>query len=276
MNQQLIEHARDIRRNILEAGYKAGAMHFGGSLSMVDAMAYLYGEAMRYDVGNPEWPERDRFIQSKGHCGLALYGTLCEYGFITREQLMSIDDNGGDFPSHAVRNVKYGIEVSSGSLGLGTSFAIGQALALSSGLRVPGSEVRVPQIYVLVGNGEINEGCFWEAAMFAGAKKVENLCVTVDDNRMQLDGPSANVMPVDNWGERLAAFGWTVAEADGHDFDSLRSAYNTQRNGKPLAVVAHTVKGKGVSFMENAAEWHHNKLTEDQYRQALAEVGGAQ
>lgn len=262
-NAELISRARAIRRNILEAGHKAGAMHFGGSLSMVDVMTYLYGEEMRYDAKNPEWAERDRFIQSKGHCGLALYGTLCEFGLISREQLMSIDDNGGDFPSHAVRNVKFGIEVSSGSLGLGTSFAIGQALSVSQ------------QVYVLVGNGEINEGSFWEAAMFAGAKKVANLCVTVDDNQMQLDGPSAGVMPVSNWGERLAAFGWTVAEADGHNFDSLRAAYKTSRNGRPLAVIAHTVKGKGVSFMENASEWHHDKMTEEQYQQAMHENGGA-
>lgn len=268
-NTELLKHAQNIRRNILEAGHKAGAMHFGGSLSMVDVMAFLYGEVMKYDVHNPEWNGRDRFMLSKGHCGLALYGTLCEYGFITRDQLMSIDDNGGDFPSHAVRNPKYGIEVSSGSLGLGTSFAIGQALALKS-------ESRVPQIFVLVGNGEINEGSFWEAAMFAGAKNVENLCVTVDDNQMQLDGLSSGVLPVSNWGERLAAFGWTVAEANGHDFDSLRAAYSLQRNGKPLAVIAHTTKGKGVSFMENRPEWHHNKMTEDQYAQALSEIGGAQ
>ncbi len=260
----LFDHARCIRRNILDAGYKAGAMHFGGSLSMVDAMAILYGEVMKVDPSNPEWAERDRFILSKGHCGLALYATLCEFGFITHEQLMSVDDNGGEFPSHAVRNTKYGIEVSSGSLGLGTSFALGQALALKD----------VSRVFVLVGNGEINEGSFWEAAMFAGANKVENLCVTVDDNGMQLDGPSARVMPVSDWARKLEAFGWTVAEADGHDFGSLRKAYATNREGRPLAVVAHTVKGKGVSFMENAPEWHHNKMTEEQYKLAVAENGG--
>ena len=265
MNETLIERARRIRRNILYAGFKAGAMHFGGSLSMVEAMVMLYGEVMRYDAAQPEWPERDRFILSKGHCGLALYATLCEFGFLMHEQLMAVDDNGGDFPSHAVRNTKFGIEVSSGSLGLGTSFAIGQALALKD----------VSQVFVLVGNGEINEGSFWEAAMFAGAKEVENLCVTVDDNGMQLDGPSSQVLPVTNWGEKLHAFGWAVVEADGHDFDSLRTAYSTPRNGQPLAVIAHTIKGKGVSFMENAPEWHHGKMTQEQYEKALSEVGGA-
>lgn len=262
-NGELISRARAIRRNILEAGHMAGAVHFGGSLSMVDVMTYLYGEEMRYDVKNPEWAERDRLVVSKGHCGLALYATLCEFGLIARDQLLAVNVDGGDFPPQLMRNLTYGIEMSSGSLGLGASFAIGQALSVPH------------QIHVLVGNGEINEGSFWEAAMFAGAKKVENLCVTVDDNQMQLDGPSADVLPVANWGERLAAFGWTVAEADGHDFDSLRAAYKTLRNGQSLAVIAHTVKGKGVSFMENASEWHHNKMTEEQYQLALNENGGA-
>ena len=257
-------HARNIRRNIIEAGYKAGAMHYGGSLSIADILACLYGEVMKYDVSNPEWFERDRFILSKGHCGLALYAALCEFGFMTHEQLMSVDDNGGEFPSHAVRNVKCGIEVSSGSLGLGASFALGQALALKD----------VARVFALVGNGEINEGSFWEAAMFAGAHGVENLCVTVDDNAMQLDGFSTDVMPVTDWGVKLQAFGWRVAEADGHDFDSLRSAYATSHEGHPLAVVAHTVKGKGVSYMERMPERHHNKMTEEQYCTACAENGG--
>ena len=255
--------AQNIRRNILEAGHKAGAMHFGGSLSVVDVMAYLYGEEMRYDAKNLMNEDRDRLVVSKGHCGLALYATLCEFGILMREQLESVNSDGGEFPPQLARNPRYGIEMSSGSLGMGASFALGQALALPS------------RVFVLVGNGEINEGSFWEAAMFAGAKKVENLCVTVDDNQLQLDGLSADVMPVVNWGERLSTFGWTVAEANGHDFDSLRVAYKTPRNGSPLAVIAHTVKGKGVSFMENVAAWHHNKMTEEQYRQALQEIGGA-
>lgn len=264
VNNELKLHARNIRRKIVEAGHKAGAMHFGGALSMVEAITYLYGEEMRYDAKNPEWAERDRFILSKGHCGLALYATLCEFGIITEAQLMTVDSNGGDFPSHPVMNVGLGVESTTGSLGLGTSFAIGQLLALEGSSR----------IFVLTGNGEVNEGSFWEAAMFAGARGLDRLCVTIDDNCMQLDGASMDVLPVANWTERLAAFGWAVADAEGHDFDSLRAAYQTPRNGKPLAVVAHTVKGKGVSFMENAAAWHHNKMTEEQYQQALVDIGG--
>ncbi len=261
----LLQHAQNIRRNILEAGHKAGAMHFGGSLSVADLMAYIYGEAMRYDAKNPTWEGRDRFVLSKGHCGLALYATLAEFGLITHEQLMSIDDDGGYFPSHCVQNVQYGIELSSGSLGLGLSFAAGQALALNDGQR----------LFVVVGNGEINEGSFWEAAMFAGHKGLANLCVVVDDNGMQLDGLSDDVMPVKNWGEKLRTFDWMVAEADGHNFGSLRSAFKTDRAGYPLAVIAHTVKGQGVSFMERAVEWHHNKMSEDQFKRAMSENGGA-
>ena len=270
---KLEEHARNIRRNILDAGFKAGAMHFGGSLSIADVMAYLYGEKMRYEAANPTWEGRDRFILSKGHCGLALYAALCEFGFMTHEQLMAVDDNGGLFPSHCVQNLQYGIELSSGSLGLGLSFGIGQALALSS----PASSLsNFPTIYVVVGNGEANEGSFWEAAMFAGHKKITNLRLVLDDNKMQLDGCSSSVMPVDNWGEKLRSFGWTAVEADGHDFASLRAAFETPTDERPLAVVAHTIKGKGVSFMENSPEWHHNKMTEEQYRAALSEIGGAQ
>ena len=276
-NQELIDHARNIRRNILEAGHKAGAMHFGGSLSLVEILAFLYGEKMRYDAENPQWEERDRFVLSKGHCGLALYAALAEFGFITHEQLMAVDDNGGCFPSHCVQNVKYGIELSSGSLGLGLSFALGQALALGGNagrVTLPSRDEceDSPKLYAVVGNGEINEGSFWEAAMYAGAKGVENLCVVVDDNGMQLDGVSTEVMPVKNWGERLAAFGWSVAEADGHDFDSLRTAFATPHDDKPLAVVAHTIKGKGVSFMENAPEWHHGRMNEEQYHTAIGGV----
>lgn len=262
----LEEHARNIRLNILDAGYKAGAMHFGGSLSVADILSYLYGEKMRYDAANPTWEGRDRFILSKGHCGLALYAALCEFGFMTHDQLMSVDDNGGLFPSHCVQNLRHGIELSSGSLGLGLSFGIGLALALKDGQGV----------FVVAGNGEANEGSFWEAAMFAGHKKVPNLHLVIDDNKMQLDGKSSSVMPVANWAEKLRAFGWTAVEADGHDFASLRAAFGTPHADGPFAVVAHTTKGKGVPFMENAPEWHHGKMTEEQYKAALAEIGGAQ
>ena len=256
--------AKKIRRNIIDAGHACGVRggHFGGSLSIADIMAVLYGKIMHYDKNNPTEENRDRFILSKGHCAQALYATLCEFGFITREQLLSFNANGEDFPSHCVRKTELGIELSSGSLGLGLSFAIGQALGLNSKVN----------LYVMVGNGEMNEGSFWEAAMFAGHKKISSVCAIIDDNQMQLDGHSDNIMPVSDWGEKLKAFGWTVAEIDGHDLNAIENAFKTARNGKPLAIVAHTVKGKGVSFMEGNPEWHHNKLTDEQYALACEEL----
>jgi len=263
----LEQHAQNIRRNILEAGYKAGAMHFGGSLSLVEILTVLYGDVLRYDAKQPDAQERDHLILSKGHGGLGLYAAMHEFGLISKDELFSIKSDGGEFTVQPKRNLKFGLEMSSGSLGLGLSFGIGQALSV-----IPRTDASMPQIHVIVGNGEINEGAFWEAAMYAGAQGVSNVCVTIDDNSMQLDGSSAEVMPVTNWGERLLAFGWTVAAADGHDFASLRAAFQTPRNGKPLAVIAKTVKGKGVSFMENVPAWHHNKMTEEQYNMAMAEV----
>lgn len=262
MNLEII--AKNIRRNILDAGLACGVRggHFGGSLSMADIMAVLFGKIMHYDVKNSADKERDRFILSKGHCAQALYATLYEFGFITHEQLLSFNANGGDFPSHCVRKTEYGIELSSGSLGLGLSFAVGQALGLDG----------KSNIYVMVGNGEINEGAFWEAAMFAGHKKVASICVIIDDNQMQLDGFSKDVMPVFDWGEKLKSFGWQTIDIDGHNFDEIENALKIKRNGKPLAIIAHTVKGKGVSFMEKNPEWHHNKLSQEQYDVACAEL----
>ena len=255
--QNLKIHANNIRRNIIKAGYAGKHAHFGGSLSSADILAFLFSKQMSL---TPE--QKDKFILSKGHCALALYATLREFDFITEEQLLSMNSNGGDFPSHCVLNPQFGIDLSSGSLGLGLSFGIGKALALHD----------KGDVYVLLGNGEINEGSFWEAAMFAGCKGPNNLYMIVDDNDMQLDGFSSNVMPVSNWAERLQVFGWQTIEIDGHDFSSLQSVFAMKNADKPLAVVAHTVKGKGISFMENSPKWHHNHLTQEQYDAALLEL----
>ncbi len=266
MSGHLKERAKNIRKNILQAGSQSASAHFGGSLSCVDILAYLYGQKMSYDCKNPDKPERDRFILSKGHCALALYATLCEFGFISEEELMSFNKNGGDFPSHCVQNRKKGIELSSGSLGMGLSFGIGQALALQ--------EKGIKNIvYVLVGNGEANEGSVWESLMFAGHKKIDNICFVFDDNKAQNDGDSRAVMPVYDWAKKLEAFGCKSVEVDGHNFQELEKAFYTEHHNMPLAVVAHTIKGKGVSFMEeNAATWHHSGLTQEQYTDALAEI----
>ena len=256
--------AKNIRKSIIEIGHACSAKggHFGGSLSMADLMTVLYGSVMKFGNQNTK-QERDRFILSKGHCAQALYATLHEFGFIDRIQLLSFNANDGDFPSHCVKKEDFGIELSSGSLGIGLSFAIGQAIELKN----------KAQLYVMVGNGEINEGAFWEAVMFASHKCIDNLCLVIDDNQMQLDGPSVDIMPVTNWSEKLKAFNWTAVETDGHDLGKIENAFRTERQGKPLAIIAHTTKGKGVSFMENNPDWHHNKISDEQFKQALVELG---
>ncbi len=262
MDIRLQERAKNIRKNILQAGNQSSSAHFGGALSCVDILTYLYGKKMSYDVQLPGKPDRDRFILSKGHCALALYAALCEFGFISEEELMSFNKNDGDFPSHCVKNIKKGVELSSGSLGMGLSFGIGQAIALQEkGLK--------NKIYVLVGNGEANEGSVWESLMFAGHKGIDNICFIIDANRLQNDGDSLAVMPVFNWVEKLTAFGCEAIEIDGHDFDEMEKAFNTEHKDKPLAIVAHTIKGKGVSFMENAGDWHHSGMTQEQYEAAI-------
>lgn len=266
MTRSLNERAQNIRRKIIEIPNMKLSAHFGGSLSCADILSVLFGKVMNVSPENVSDPQRDRFILSKGHCALGLYAALNEFGFISDEELKTFNTDGGDFPTHCVKNPRKGIEISSGSLGLGLSAALGTALALK--------EKKLPStVYVLAGNGEANEGSLWEAAMFAGAQKLNNVCLIIDDNKMQNDGLSENVLNVKNWKERLSAFGWLTVEADGHNFDDLERALKTPHPNSPLAVVAKTVKGKGVSFMENVGIWHHNKLTEEQFGLALSELG---
>lgn len=260
--------ATNIRKNIITTGNIKGMAHYGGSLSCVDVLTVLYGHQMKYDLKNPQAQNRDRFILSKGHCALALYSTLCEFGFLTEDELKTFNQNEGDFPTHAVRNLEKGIEASSGSLGLGLSFAIGLALAAKR-------KKQNHKIYVLVGNGELNEGSLWESIMFAGHNTLDNLIIIVDSNCMQNDGSSENIICLGNCAEKIKAFGWNTVDVDGHNIDEIIKAFNSNKEAKPLAVVAHTVKGKGVSFMENTAEWHHSKMTTEQFEQAMSELEGA-
>lgn len=253
-------HALNIRKNIIKSGFLGKQAHFGGSLSIADILAVVFE---KYLTASNTDNKNNKFILSKGHCALALYATLYEYGFISKEQLESFNSDGGEFPSHSVKNEKYGIEVSSGSLGLGLSFGLGKCLALSE----------KSTVYVLVGNGEANEGSFWESVMFAGSKKIKNICLIIDDNQMQLDGKSDDILPFNHLEQKLIAFGFNVVSCDGHDLDSLANAFTSQTG--PYAVVCHTVKGKGVSFMENNPSWHHNSLTQEQYEQAMTELGAS-
>ena len=259
----LKNNAKKIRKAIIEAGYQSHSAHYGGSLSCADMMAYIFSIMKNIDQHN-----RDRFILSKGHCALALYGTLYVYGYITKEELHSFNSNNSPFPSHCIKNIEKGIELSSGSLGMGLSYAIGQAIALKK-------KSLDNKIFVLVGNGEANEGSFWEAVMFAGAKKVNNLILILDNNKMQLDGNSTDIMPITKWKEKFDAFEWNSIEIDGNDMSQIDKAFKQNLN-YPLVIIANTIKGKGISFMENDPKWHHNSMTEEEYNQATLELEGAE
>jgi transketolase len=261
--------ARRMRRNAIDLAFKAGpnGAHLGSGLSIIEITATLYGGIMRIDPKNPAWPERDRFILSKGHGSLGYYTALFEAGLITREQLFSFEEDGGDLPGQPSMKQEFGIEFSSGSLGLGLSLGIGSALAG----RIMGRTYRV---FVLMGDGEINEGTVWEAAMAAAHYKLGGIIAIIDSNGMQSDGCNASIMSTDlrsMWG----GFGWDTVGVDGHGIESI---YDVLKNagqkpeGPPLAVIAKTTKGKGISFMENNNEWHHNVLTKIRYDAAVAEL----
>ena len=256
------DHALSIRRKIIQAANSRFDAHFGGCLSVADILAVLFGGVLNLSPGSVQNAERDRFILSKGHCALGFYAALHEFGFISDTELASFHSEGGEFQTHAVKNVAKGIEISSGSLAMGFSMACGIATALAGkGL--------ASRVFVLVGNGEANEGLFWEAAMFAGAKALSNMCVVMDDNGMQNDGNSSDVLPVSNWDARMKAFGWTSLVVDGHDSTALRQAFEAHHPTTPLFVLAKTVKGKGVPFMENSPLWHHSKMNPQQYAEAM-------
>ena len=263
--EELKIYAQNIRKKIIETAGTKFSAHFGGCFSSVEILSGLYGRIMNTFNHDRNALNRDRFILSKGHCALALYTTLNEFGFISDEDLSTFDKDEGSFPTHCVQIPEKGIDISSGSLGLGFSMGVGIALALMS-------KHSSGRVFVLCGNGEANEGIFWEAAMFAGAKKLDNIVLILDSNKMQNDGFSHEVLDVNNFKEKLASFGWFAVEADGHNIESLIDAFNVDTRGLPLAVIANTVKGKGISFMENNPQWHHNKLSPEQYETALSEI----
>ena len=261
----LKQTALAMRRNIIRLALNGGAngVHIGPALSLVEIMACLYLEVLRREPGVPP-TLRDKFVLSKGHGALAYYVALYEAGVISLETLNTYEKNGGDFPGQPVKNAAAGIDFSSGTLGLGLSYGAGLAL----GARMTNSDTRV---YVVLGDGELNEGSVWESAMFAAHAKLTNLVAIVDRNGMQSDGCTSDVLAIDieaMW----RGFGWDVAVCDGHDVEQLLAALQTEPGAQPRVVVANTVKGKGVSFMEGNNEWHHNRLTTEQYNRALAEL----
>ena len=259
-----------MRRKTLEVSFECGmTAHLGGGLSMIEIMAVLYGHVLRFEAGNPRWPDRDRFILSKGHGVLGFFPALLAAGIISEEVFRTFQKNGSDLIAHPVMNLDLGIESSNGSLGQGLSMAIGVALAA----RKRGRDFKT---YVLLGDGECNEGAVWEAIMLAAQLGLDNLTAVVDYNGLQSDGESRNIIAVGNLSERLRAFGWHTLDVDGHDIDALVEAFEKPAPaGMPRAVVAHTVKGKGIPFMENDNTWHHNRLTKANYEAALASLDGA-
>lgn len=258
-----------MRRNALSMTLAAGSLgaHVAPGLSVIEICAVLYGAVMRIDPKNPSWPDRDRFLLSKGHGSLGFYTALAEAGFFAIEDLKTFEFPEGFLPGQPAMFLEKGIEISSGSLGHGLSVGIGIALA---GRKTE----RHYTTYVLMGDGECNEGSVWEAAMAAAHFKLNKLVAVVDANGMQSDGPCNTIMDMGSHEEKWRSFGWEALTVDGHDVAALYDAFTTSRRepSKPMAVIASTVKGKGVSFMENNNEWHHNRLTQAQYDAAMKEL----
>lgn len=259
--------ACEIRKGAVTAVYSASSGHPGGSLSIAEIMTYLYFEEMNIDPKNPKMENRDRFVLSKGHASPALYSTLANRGFFPVEELKNFRQVDSFLQGHPDMKHIPGVDMTTGSLGLGISAACGMALAAK--LKNSGSRV-----YTIVGDGESEEGQVWEAAMFAAHYKLDNLTAFVDFNGLQIDGPVAEVMNPAPLDEKFAAFGWNVISIDAHDFDQLEDAVNKAKafKGKPTAIIAHSIKGKGVSYMENNVSWHGSAPKTEQYEQAMAEL----
>lgn len=260
------EFARFMRKHILDVSFKSGtSTHIGGALSMVEVMATLYGKVLAYDKDNPRWEDRDRFILSKGHGVLGYYPALLAAGIISEDTFNTFQTNGSDLIAHPVMNLDLGIESSNGSLGQGISMAVGIACAAKR-------QNKSFKTYTLIGDGESNEGSVWEAVMLGAHLKLDNLTVIVDYNRHQNDGAGEDILLIDNMAERFQSFGWHAIEVDGHCVDEIQAAFEEQVIDQPKVIIAHTIKGKGVSFMENENSWHHNRLTQKLYEAAISEL----
>jgi len=268
VNVTVAEMAARMREHAIKLAYQAGknGAHLGGGLSSIEILAALYGHAMNISKETLTDLNRDRFLLSKGHGTLAYYPALFEAGLISRDELYSFEENGGDFPGQPARNLKYGIEMSGGSLGMGLPIGVGMALAAKR-------QNRNNWIYVLMGDGECNEGSVWEAAMSAIHLDLTNIIAIVDQNNLQSDGACSEVFRTAPLEQMWAGFGWKTFQVDGHDTDALCAVLDECKAANmPCVIFAQTVKGKGVSFMENNRLWHHGTLTKEQYEQAMSEV----
>lgn len=265
--KQLMAAACKVRMGAIKGVHAAKAGHPGGSLSAADLFTYLYFKELRIDPKNPKWEDRDRFVLSKGHTAPGLYAALALRGYFPEEDLLTLRQIGSHLQGHPNMNLTPGVDMSTGSLGQGVSTAAGMALAA----KYQGKDCRV---YTLLGDGEIQEGEVWEAFMFAHHYKLDNLCVIIDNNGLQIDGRVEDVMSPYPIPEKLRAFGFQVYEIDGHDFEQMESAFDEARatKGVPFAIIMTTIKGKGVSFMEDVAGWHGKAPNDEEYKTAMDEL----
>lgn len=265
-NLELKKHANDVRKGIVTAVHSAKAGHPGGSLSAADMFTFLYFEEMNIDPKNPKKEDRDRFVLSKGHTAPGLYSALANRGYFPVEDLTTLRKLGSYLQGHPCVHIP-GVDMSSGSLGQGISAAVGMAL----GAKLDNRDFRV---YTVLGDGELEEGQVWEASMFAGHRKLDNMCVIVDNNNLQIDGPIDQVCspyPID---KKFEAFNFHVINIDAHDFDQIRAAFKEAKEtkGMPTCIVMHSLKGKGVSFMENSVDWHGKAPSDEEYAVAMADL----
>lgn len=269
----LLRVATALRRDAVEAIYRAGSGHPGSALSTMEVLVALYvGGLLRHDPKRPGWDERDYFLLSNGHACPGLYAVLAHCGYFPKEELWRLRKLGSGTQGHPKRGTLPGVEISSGSLGQGLALGIG----LAQSLRMRGKKNRV---VVLMSDGEQEEGSTWEAVMFGAKLRLPNLLAIVDKNGMQIDGATATVMPsLDPLGAKYQAFGWEILEVDGHNLemviDELTAAFANVAKGRPTVVISHTVRGHGVSFMENSPKWHAGKITDEQYAVAMKDLGG--
>ena len=260
--------AFQVRKNILEMAVSAGSSsaHFGGALSITEIVSTLFGCQMKIDKKNPQWEDRDRFILSKGHACLAYYAALCEVGYISKEELKTFEKNDTNLLGHPVINRNLGIDFSNGSLGMGLSLGIGVAISSKK-------KKKNFKVYVIIGDGECNEGSIWEAAMAAPNFKLNNLYVIIDKNNFQQTGSNKEIMSVENLKDKWSSFGWHTTELDGHNIQDLQKFFKESKNiDKPKAIIANTVKGKGFSFSENNNDWHHSILSKSFHEKAINEL----
>ena len=260
--------ALQVRKNILEMAVSAGAgsAHFGGALSITEIVSTLFAYQMKIDKKNPKWEERDRFILSKGHACLAYYAALCEVGYISNNELKTFEQNDTNLLGHPVINRDLGIDFSNGSLGMGLSLGIGVAISSKK-------KKKNYNVYVIVGDGECNEGSVWEGAMAAPNFNLDNLYVIIDKNNFQQTGSNKEIMNVGNLKDKWSSFGWHTVELDGHNVKDLYNFFQENKNiKKPKAIIANTIKGKGFSFSENNNDWHHSILSKSFYEKAIKEL----